>query len=78
MNIKKLKTGSLSLLFNLEGTDYSFNLLTEDGIKEDKDDSGNDVKQENIVEKTVKKYKIELKAGNRSVILEKVMDGENA
>jgi hypothetical protein len=75
MNIKKLKTGSLSLLFNLEGTDYSINLLSEEGSNEDKD--GNDEKDE-IAEKTVKKYKVELKAANRSVMLEKVVDGENA
>ena len=78
MNIKKLKTGSLSLLFNLEGTDYSINLLSEEGSGEDKDDSVSDEKQEDIVEKTVKKYKVELKAANRSVMLEKVVDGENA
>ena len=39
MNIKKLKAGSLSLLFNLEGTDYSIKLSSEevkDGSEVDK------------------------------------------
>ena len=74
MNIKKLKTGSLSLLFNLEGTDYSIKLSSEEvkyGSEVDKD-------QDENVEKTAKKYEVKLKAGHRNVVIEKVDDGENS
>ena len=77
MNIKKLKTGSLSLLFNLEGTDYTMKLCTEDGCLEDNDDSGKDENQEGVVKETVYKYQVELKAGHRNIVIEKVVDGDN-
>ena len=77
MNIKKLKTGSLSLLFNLEGTDYTMKLCKEDGSLEDNDDSGKDENQEGVVKETVYKYQVELKAGHRNIVIEKVVDGDN-
>merc|ERR1712142_71667 len=68
--IKKLKNGSLTLLFNVEGVDYSIILSKEDdGINNDTgDDSGN---------KKALIYKVKLSAGHRNVLLEKVYDGEN-
>ena len=70
MNIKKLKTGILTLLFNVEGVDYSIVLSKEDeGINNDTDDdSGN---------KKALIYKVKLSAGHRNILLEKVYDGEN-
>ena len=77
MNIKKLKTGSLSPLFTLEGTDYTMKLCKEDGSLEDNDDSGKDENQEGVVKETVYKYQVELKAGHRNIVIEKVVDGDN-
>ena len=72
MNIKKLKTGSLSLLFNLEGTDYSIKLSSEE-VKD-----GSDKEQDENDETTAKKYEVELKAGHRNVVIEKDDYGENS
>ena len=79
MNIKNLKTGSLSLLFNLGGTDYSIKLWRKDEnylAGEDGDEIAD--KKEDTDQKTVKKYKVELKAGHRNVLIEKADDGKNA
>ena len=66
MIMKKLKTGTLSLLFNVEGVDYSIMLSgTNDNNGEDSEN------------KTSLRYKIKLSTGNRNILLEKVVDGEN-
>ena len=74
MNIRKLQNSSLSLLFNVEGTDYSINLSKECGGTDD-DTAKHD---DDINNKKEEKFKVKLTAGHRSVLIEKVLNGEDA
>jgi hypothetical protein len=62
MSIKMLKTGVIST--NLEGTDYLIKLSSEEEHEKQK--------------KKYNKYKVEMKETNKSVMIEKVVVGENA